>query len=195
MQVRDYLAYYDEEKVKTYMNAPVDDYPAIFYIVETHNIEIIDLWIKYGGDPNSTCGATDIPLLAFTIFRGSRTLKTVTRTVEALLGHGASPSCIPEAFYNGYDKDLPEEGLDTKKLRDIKDKSKQWCTPEFSQPLAVSLNVTMRYCLDRASRITKSTGREKTVTNLQKAKGVLGLYQAIIAQPVATRWLMKKLVV
>lgn len=194
-QVRDYLAYYNEKVVRSHMNALVDDYPAIFYIVETHNVEMIKLWIKYGGDPNSTCGESDIPLLAFVVLRGSRTLKAVTRTVETLLGLGASPSSFPEAFYKRYDRDLPEEGLDTSKLPDIEDENKKWCTPDFGQLLTATLNVTMRYCLDRASRVVEPSIREKDVTLRQTADGVLRLYQAIIAQPIATRWLMQKLLV
>ncbi|KAF3023015.1 hypothetical protein E8E14_011363 [Neopestalotiopsis sp. 37M] len=192
--VQDYLAYYDEDIVKKEINALVGgEYPAIFYIVETHNVELIQLWVKYGGDPNVTCGEDKIPLLAFAILRGSRTLQTVTKTVEALLVLGALPSSIPAAFYQHYDHDLPEEGPDESKLKDIDDEDKKWCTPDFRTVMAAALNVTMRYLMDRASRFIQPSGREKTVLFRQNAEGVLGLYQAIIAQPVATRWLMRKL--
>ncbi|KAF7527835.1 hypothetical protein G7054_g10350 [Neopestalotiopsis clavispora] len=192
--VQDYLAYYDEDIVKEEVNALVGgEYPAIFYIVETHNVQLIQLWVKYGGDPNVTCGEDNIPLLAFAILRGSRTLQTVTKTVEALLVLGALPSSIPAAFYQHYDHDLPEEGPDESKLKDIDDEDKKWCTPDFRTVMAAALNVTMRYLMDRASRFIQPSGREKTVLFRQNAEGVLGLYQAIIAQPVATRWLMRKL--
>lgn len=192
--VQDYLAYYDEHIVKEEVNALVGgEYPAIFYIVETHNVELIQLWVKYGGDPNVTCGEDNIPLLAFAILRGSRTLQTVTKTVETLLVLGALPSSIPAAFYQHYEHDLPEEGPDESKLKDIDDEDKKWCTADFRTVMAAALNVTIRYFMDRASRFIQPSGREKTVVLRQSAQGVLGLYQSIIAQPIATRWLMKKL--
>ncbi|ETS77033.1 hypothetical protein PFICI_10907 [Pestalotiopsis fici W106-1] len=193
-QVQAYLDYYDEDIVQENMNALIGgEYPAIFYVVETHNVKLIRLWVKYGGDPNITCGEDKIPLLVFAILRGSRTLQTVTKTVETLLVLGALPSSIPAAFYQRYDEDLPEEGPDRSKMRDLGDENKKWCTPDFSTVMSAALNVTMRYFLDRASKFIQPSGREKTVVFRQNAEGVLGLYQSIIAQPVATRWLMRKL--
>ena len=54
--VRTYLSLYkhDKKTLENHLNAEVDGYPAMFYIVSTNNIGIIREWIKHGVNPNST---------------------------------------------------------------------------------------------------------------------------------------------
>ncbi|KAI0841339.1 P-loop containing nucleoside triphosphate hydrolase protein [Hypoxylon sp. FL0890] len=192
-ELREYLSYYYKAEttlLKENLNAEVRGFPATFYVVETNDAELVRYWIKYGGDPNATHGILRFPLLAFAILRGARARLQATRTVETLLRLGASPRVIPAAYYNPFDRDVPENGPDEKELYDIGD-DKFWCTPELRPRLAAALSFTQRYRLWQASRQEPTTGRERTLAIRKDAVEILGLQYTIIGQRVAA-WSLRK---
>lgn len=191
--LRDYLGYYDKETLRTNLNADIDGYPAIFYIVATNDIDMIRQWIKHGGDPNTTWGPDNFPLLAFCILTKGKTMHHDKKSLATLLRFGASPFVIPEAFYSPYCRDLPEDGPVHDELHDINDDNKRWCTEEVRTHLTKALNLLQRYDLYRSSRTRPHSGREKELLVRQNADEVTGLHQMIIAQSIATRWLQQKL--
>ncbi|KAM0817926.1 hypothetical protein AB5N19_03733 [Seiridium cardinale] len=191
-RVRNYLGHYDEATLQDNLNAKIHGYPAIFYIAETRNDEMIRHWVKFGGDPNGTSD-DGLPLLAFIILQGSRTLLKATQTVTALLKYGASPEVIPAAFYKSYGTELPEKGPQDAHLHDVDDENKAWCTPEVRAKLAQSLNLTQRYYIYRAAQTTNHRGRERILLQRQNAEDILSIHQTIIGQSIASRWLTGKL--
>ncbi|KAI0128120.1 P-loop containing nucleoside triphosphate hydrolase protein [Hypoxylon sp. NC0597] len=193
-ELREYLSYYHKAEttlLKENLNAEVRGFPATFYAVETNDAEIVRYWIKYGGDPNATHGILRFPLLAFAILRGARARLQATRTMETLLRLGASPLVIPTAFYNPFDRDLPEAGPDEKELYDVADDERFWCIPELRPRLAAALNLTQRYRLWQASVLEPATGRERTLAIRKDAVEILGLQYTIIGQRLAT-WSLRK---
>ncbi|XDG02608.1 hypothetical protein ABKA04_002223 [Annulohypoxylon sp. FPYF3050] len=193
--VRDYLGYYDRESLGAYLNADIDGYPAMFYIVATNDVGIIRQWIKHGGNPNATWGPGKLPLIAFSVIHGGKTMYKASRTLATLLRFGADCHVIPRSFYDPYCRDLPEDGPVQAELHDINDDNKLWCTAEVRGYLARALNLSQRYDLYRSSKAPQHSGRDKELLVRQSAEEVLGLHQMIVAQSIATRWLQRKLLV
>ncbi|KAI0879913.1 P-loop containing nucleoside triphosphate hydrolase protein [Annulohypoxylon maeteangense] len=194
-RVRDYLGLYDKDILDAILNADIDGYPAMFYVVATNDIGIIRQWIKHGGDPNVTWGPNNFPLIAFSIINGGQTMYEAWRTLATLLRFGADCRVIPQSFYDPYCRVLPEDGPSRAELHDIEDQNKRWCTAEVRACLAGALNLSQRYDLDRSSKTKPYSGREKEVLFRQSAEEVMGLRQMIVAQSIAARWLQRKLLV
>ncbi|KAI1860451.1 hypothetical protein JX265_009850 [Neoarthrinium moseri] len=192
-RLREYLGYYDAKKLRNTINTLIRGYPAIFYVVQTHKISLIRQWIKHGGDPNATCGKDQFPLIAFAILQQTNTGRTNTQTLATLLRCGATPTSIPQSFYDPYHEDLREGGPESIHLHDIMDENKAWCTPLIRAHLAAALNITQRYELYRAGKKGEYSGREKMLVQRQNSEDVLGVYQMVIGQSIATRWLNDKL--
>lgn len=193
--VRRYLGYYEKETLDLNLNAEVDGYPAMFYLIHTKNISIIREWIKHGGDPNATCGTDSFPLIAFSILKGGRNMRQASWMLTTLLGCGAEPRVIPKAFYDPFCRDLPEDGPSQEELHDIGDDNKRWCTADVRANLTKALNLSQRYDLYRSSKVKPHSDREKELLVRQGAGEVLGLHQMMVAQSIATRWLKRRLLV
>ncbi|KAI1491148.1 P-loop containing nucleoside triphosphate hydrolase protein [Biscogniauxia mediterranea] len=192
--IRKYLGYYDREVLNVKLNADIDGYPAMFYVVSTNNVGIIREWIKHGGNPNATWGPNDFPLIVFSILKGGQTMAQASKTLATLLRFGAEPRVIPKPFYDPYCQDLPDDGQVQEDL-DNPDINRRWCTAEVRACLAKALSLSQRYDLYRSSKVKPHSGREKEVLARKGAEEVLGLHQMIVAQSIATRWLQRKLLV
>lgn len=193
--VRHYLGYFNKETLDTNLNADIEGYPAMFYIISTNDVGIIREWIKHGGDPNTTWGPDAFPLIAFSALNDGQSMLQASKTLATLLRFGADPRVIPKAFYDPYCRDLPEGGPVQEELNDIGDDNKRWCTADLRAHLSKALTLTQRYDLYRASKVKPHSGREKELLARQGAGEVLGLHQMIVAQSIATRWLKRKLLV
>ncbi|KAK7745128.1 hypothetical protein SLS62_009927 [Diatrype stigma] len=193
--VHRYLRHYDKETLGLNLNAEIEGYPAMFYVIATKDISIIRQWIKHGGNPNVTCEPYAIPLIAFCIFIGGNTMRQATTTLATLLRFGADPRVIPKAFYDPFCRDLPEDGPVQEELQDLQDENKRWCSEDVRSHLTKALNLSQRYDLYRSSKAKPHSNREKDITARQDADEVLGLHQLIVAQSIAIRWLKNKLLV
>ncbi|KAI1739481.1 P-loop containing nucleoside triphosphate hydrolase protein [Xylaria scruposa] len=192
------LAYYhslDDENLRERINADVKEYPAIFYIVEADNTDLVRYWIKYGGDPNATCGTERFPLLAFAILHGKSTRTNQQRTamVELLLTLGASPYVIPHVFYTPFNKRLPASGSVIEESTDITDERQKWCVPRVEKELVSALNLTQRYRLSQASKSESISRRVRTVLSRNRAERVLGLPYTVVGQYHAVKALRRRL--
>ncbi|KAI8956640.1 hypothetical protein F5Y11DRAFT_353435 [Daldinia sp. FL1419] len=193
-ELRDYLDYYhklDGDLLREGLNEEIMGLPAIFFVVETNDAELVRYWIKYGGDPNATYGPLRFPVLAFAILRCARSRQQAAKTVETLLRFGASPLVVPTAYYDPFDRDLPESGPSDHELEDVKDSERVWCSQEIRPQLAAALSLTQRYLLWRASRLEPPSGRERTLALRRNVEEILGLEQTIIGQRLAA-WTLKK---
>ncbi|KAI8946839.1 P-loop containing nucleoside triphosphate hydrolase protein [Xylaria longipes] len=197
--IQKHLAYYhqlDDKKLRTSINADVEEYPAMFYIVKTDNTHMVRYWIKYGGDPNVTCGPERFPLLAFAILHGrsARTNQQRASMVELLLTLGASPHVIPQEFYTPFDKRLPASGPANKKPTDVVEEGQKWCAPKLRRELASALNLTQRYRLSQASKSGVVSQRTRTVLSRTQAEHILGLPYTVIGQYHAVKALRRRLI-
>lgn len=193
-----HLAYYsqkDDTKLRKKINSDVKGFPAIFYIVETDNLEMIRCWVKYGGDVNATCGREQVPLLAFTILqkRSTRTLEQATRTLELLLSLGASASVIPREFHTQPNGMLQWPGPVDRETSDIIDAETRWCKGNLRKELDSALNQTQRYRLAQATRAGLPTQRQKTVVLRANAEPILGVRYTVVGQDATTEMLQQSL--
>lgn len=181
----------DANRLKEILNAEVEGFPAIFFIVETNDADLVRYWIKYGGNPNATHGPRRFPLLVFAILRGVDSRPRAAKTVETLLRLGASPDVIPEMYYDPFDQDLRGSWVADEESYLIADDTKPWCTLEVRRHLVTALSVTQRYRLWQASRLNAVSGREQTLVIRKDAEEILGLHQTIIGQAMAAYSLRK----
>lgn len=189
-----YLTHYHErnpQQLKERLNEEVKGFPAIFYIVETNNVDYIREWIKYGGDPNATHGPFHFPVLAFAILRGADTRLQATETIVTLLRLGASPRVIPEAYYEPFGRDLGPSGPKEDEFSNMEDPHRMWCTPEIRPLLGSKLTLTQRYRLWQARILKPASGREKALAFRKDADAIIGIRMTIIGQAVAT-WSLRK---
>ncbi|KAI1382556.1 uncharacterized protein F4822DRAFT_435458 [Hypoxylon trugodes] len=63
--VRNHSRCYDVESLAANVNADIEGYPTMFYIISTNDIDIIHEWIKHGRDPNAAWGPNAFPLVVF----------------------------------------------------------------------------------------------------------------------------------
>ncbi|KAI1357210.1 hypothetical protein F5Y08DRAFT_347079 [Xylaria arbuscula] len=107
--VYQYLAFHHEnnrEELEDNINGEVEGFPAIFYVVETHDIGLIRRWVKYGGNPKAIHAKSGVPLIAFVILRNHRPRIQSVELVKLLLLLGASPLVVPAAFYDPFNYKL-----------------------------------------------------------------------------------------
>ncbi|KAI0196354.1 P-loop containing nucleoside triphosphate hydrolase protein [Astrocystis sublimbata] len=187
-QISQYLAYYhkdDKQQLANDINGDVQGFPAIFYVVAANDAELIRRWVQYGGDLNATHGASGMPLIAFIILRGDRPRLQSTEILRELLSLGASPFVIPAAFYQRFNRELPEFGPVETDLDDIQEDNKLWCKPHVRTLLSAALSLTQRYLLDRAARVKPVSERKRILARKKNAVALLGLNLLIIGQEMA----------
>ncbi|KAI0161903.1 P-loop containing nucleoside triphosphate hydrolase protein [Hypoxylon sp. FL1284] len=186
-----YLKKRDGAKLREGLNSEIGGFPAIFFIVETNDADLIRLWINFGGNPNATHGPRNFPLLIFAILRGIDSRLRATRTIETLLRLGASPHVVPAMYYEPFDSDLYGSWVADEDSYVIADDTQPWCTLDVRRHLVTALSLTQRYRLWQASKLSPVSGREQTLVLRKGADEILGLQQTIIGQSMAAYSLRK----
>lgn len=195
-RVRKYLAYYNPDTVRAEINAPVGGFPAIFYVVETRNPELIRLWFKYGGDINASASrgsSQDVPLLAYAVSLGGSFRNDTTDLVATLLSLGANPVALPKAFYFPLTRDLPTDGPQSQEMPELLQGNMSWCTTTARQMIAARINFRQRYYMHMASILRTHGPRAKQVTWYKDAENLLGVPYFLIGQTPAGQFLIKRL--
>ncbi|POS77932.1 hypothetical protein DHEL01_v203673 [Diaporthe helianthi] len=195
-RVRSYLAYYNPDTVHAQINAPVEGFPAIFYVAETRNPELVRLWCKYGGDINATasCGLSkNVPLLAYAVALGGTFRNDTTDLTATLLSLGANPAPIPKAFFFPLAQDLPTDGPPSQEMPEPLPDTMQWCTPSARALIAARINFRQRYYMNMASILRTHGPRAKQVTWYKDAENLLGVPYFLIGQTPAGQFLIKRL--
>ncbi|KUI61232.1 Chaperone protein ClpB [Cytospora mali] len=196
--VRKYLAFYDFKVVQAHINDQVEGFPAMFYIVQRRDPNLIRLWVRYGGDVDvrATCGLSkDVPLLATAVALGGSFKNDTTDVVSTLLSLGASPLAIPKAFYMPPTRDLPPEGPGDQEMPELAQKHglMSWCTPSARALLADRLNYRQRCNMCMSSLLKPHGTRVKQVTRYKDAENLLGVPYFLIGQTQAAQFLIKRL--
>lgn len=186
--VRKYLTFVDQTRI----NDHVSGFPAMFYIVERRDPSLIRLWVKHGGDVNAKATSElskDVPLLAFAVVLGDTFKTDTTDVVATLLGLGASPGALPEAFYHPLERDLPQEMPELAQQPE----TMSWCTASARALLATRLNYRQRYYMHMASLLKPNGVRAKQVTRYKNAEALLAIPYLFIGQTPAAQFFIKKL--
>ena len=195
-RIRNYLAFYSPDTVRAQINADVAGFPAVFYVVEARNPELIRLWCKYGGDFNATacCGLSQgVPLLAYAVALGGSFRKDTTDLVATLLSVGANPTPLPKAFYFPLSRDLSADGPPTQEMPELTQDNMTWCTPTARALIAARINYRQRYYMHMASILRTHGPRAKQVTWHKDAENLLGIPYFLIGQTPAGQFLIKRL--
>ncbi|KAH0543129.1 hypothetical protein FGG08_002555 [Glutinoglossum americanum] len=194
-RLKTYLSYYNGQPaaLASYLNAEVEDYPAIFYAVATNDEAIVRTWADHGGDVNVIEDNYNIPLLAFAILTTEHCDEDTTDVLTALLSLGADASVIPNAFFTPYLTDLPAKGPTRESLTDIDDDKRDWCKDYIRPKLAAALNLSQRYFLDKTLRTEQPSFRHRWVAKRNNSTAMLGISYFLIGQPTAAGWLIERL--
>ncbi|KAI7773406.1 hypothetical protein LA080_011061 [Diaporthe eres] len=195
-RVRNYLAFYGPDIIRAHMNATVAGFPAVFYVTETRNPELLRLWCKYGADVNATASSglsEGVPLLAYAVALGGSFRNDTTDLVATLLSVGANPAVLPKAFYFPLTRDLTAEGPPTQEMPELSQINMSWCTPSVRAMITARLNFRQRYYMHMASILRTHGPRAKQVTWYKDADNLLGVPYFLIGQTPAGQFLIKRL--
>jgi len=192
-QIRNYLTCYSPSTVQTYIDTNIAGFPAIFYIVETLDLDLIRLWVKLGADVNAVGHRSKIPLLAFAVAIGGSFQNDTTDVVATLLSLGASPACIPMGFFIPYTRDLSASGGHEMAATKSEQGDVVSCSA-MQVMLASRLNLRQRYYLSIAHYGNSAGERTKQIAKRRAVDGLLGLQYTLIGQQVGSELLKRKLI-
>lgn len=154
-------------------------HPIIFYAAKRNDFDIMELLLEYGADPHATGpNPSNIPLLAATIMWTKWTYKNAEMIVALLLSYGASPYCIPECMWSTYIQTPAEWYSSDDFVNDVS----LWAKMEHRVILTETLNLTIRYHLNRASMIEPVTKRTRQMARLYGCHRILNLPFHIVGQ-------------
>jgi hypothetical protein len=131
---------------------------ALYYAVEANSVEIVELLIEFGVEPNGPEEAppnASTPLLAYAIFHGRNANVNMRGVVQQLLFHGANPNVIPQ--------DMWIRHWETPKVAGpiCNPGPEEWCYGAARAMLAPALHHTHRFSLYRASQLETTTAERR----------------------------------
>ncbi|KAH0363639.1 P-loop containing nucleoside triphosphate hydrolase protein, partial [Aureobasidium melanogenum] len=156
-------------------------HPVIFYAAKRNDLDIMELLLEYGADPQAKSPGPNIPLLAATIMWTKWTHKNVEKIVALLLSYGADPHCIPEHMWSTYTKTPAEWYSSDDAASDLA----IWAKTEHRIILTETLNLTIRYHLNRASFVKPVAKRTRQLARLHGCHRILNLPFHIVGQDYA----------
>ena len=189
-EIKDYLLSFPRANVERKISDNINGrHSAIFYAAKRAAVDIMELLLEYGANPQAKSpGFSNIPLLAATIMMTKWTYKNVDKIVALLLSYGASPHAIPEEMWSDYIKIPFDWSHEEKTHLDATRVEKG-----HSIILADTLNLTIRYHLNRASLITPARTRHRQIARLIGAPRILHLPFHIIGQDYSPEVVMNKI--
>lgn len=175
-QVCAYLTFYSDTVIKSNINRHAAGVPAMFYVVQSRDSSMIQLWTKYGGNVNATATfgpLTDVPLLAFAVGLDVSFKNDATDILTTLLNLGALPTSLPQAFCSPFLKALPLHGPDETEMPELAHKQTSWCIAGVRRMLAARLNLQQRYYLIMPSMLIGPGVTARQVASFAKRDNLL----------------------
>lgn len=189
LEIKSYLQSYDRGLVERQISDKIlEHHSALFYAARRNAIDIMELLLEYGADPEAK-DPLNIPLLAVTIMWTKWSYKNVDKSVALLLSYGASPYCIPEYMWSSYIK-MPAEGYSK---NDSINPMAAWAKKYHRVVLEETANLTIRYSLNRASLTKLATKRQHQVARLLGCPRILHLPFHIVGQDHTLEIVMNKI--
>ena len=149
----------------------------------------VELLVSYGCNPDFRMTEDNVPLLACAIGQPWIHLRNGTEVVRTLLSLGASPLVIPSDMYQDImRKPTPEYPYDV-----IPSQEAAWCTPAYRRVLAKSLNLTMRYLLNVASRQGAHNQKQVQIAKYYNMQRLFTLPSHLIGQQYASKQILTRL--
>lgn len=171
-----YVSKWKNQDVREEINSCYCGYSALYYACKTYDCELVRFLIETGADP-SLPAKHSVPLLAWIILQDDpRSFKVVA----TLLSLGCSPATIPPDMYADIMK-TPVEVINEEILRKT-----PWCTRDLRTILARELNLTHRYLLNKASKLSPASPRKLQTASILKISSLLAVPYFIVGQIMAT---------
>jgi len=188
-EIQKYLQGYDRNLVESQISNNIRErHSALFYAAKRNAIDIMELLLEYGADPEAK-DPMNVPLLAVTIMWTKWTYKNVDKSVALLLSYGASPYCIPEYMWSVYIKMPAERYSKDEPMHPMAN----WAKKYHRVVLEETTNLTLRYHLNRASLTKLATKRQRQVAKLLGCPRVLHLPFHIVGQDHTLEIVMNKI--
>ena len=178
-----YLDAFPRERVQTGVKELVSGrHPVLFYAAERNSVDCVRLLLDHGCDPKAY-DVDGVPVLAFAVMRSKATVLNPVDVVKMLLAFGADPWVIPSDMWETY---LETPSTSSPKQYDPRPEAK-WCTPYHRGMLAVTLNLSVRYFLHKASQMSIAKGRAMQIAQELNYAALLKVPYLIIGQDHATK--------
>ncbi|ROV99612.1 hypothetical protein VPNG_07730 [Cytospora leucostoma] len=188
--IKDYLQGFPRQEVERIVKHMVRGHCVLTYAVDTDNVEVLQLLLEYSFDVNIFAhDSGNVPLLAFSIMRAEKTGFSNHEILRMLLAHGADPMAIPRSMWQDYRK-VPHAFVTEK--HGITP-AEEWCTQKHREALVRTLDMTTRYLLWLASRLSPPTKRLLQIAVEYKATGLLKLPLQIIGQQSTIRMITNEI--
>ncbi|KAK3707710.1 hypothetical protein LTR37_011887 [Vermiconidia calcicola] len=178
-----YLEAFPRSQVEDAINWLVKgQHPVLFYVAERNCIDCVRLLLDYGCDANA-CDLNGVSALAYAIMRSKSTVFNPAEVVRMLLAFGATPHSIPSDMWMRYlDAPSVEPLADTRN-----EPAAKWCTARYRKILASTLNLSIRYSLQKAANTSVNRERRKQLAQADGYKALLKMPYLIIGQDYATK--------
>lgn len=188
-EIGNYLQSHKRETVEDKISDTIQvHHSVIFHAVKRNLLDIVELLLEYGADPCAK-DPNNIPLLAATIMWTKWTYKNTDKMVALLLSYGAHPRCIPENVWSTYTQ-MPNADHNKDSSPHV---SATWVKKQHRLILVETLNLTIRYHLNRASLTKLATARQRQLAQLSGCPRILHLPLYIIGQDHALEAVMNKI--
>lgn len=175
--------------------ATSQEFPFMFYVVETHDAELLQHVINLGGNVNSSRrfeGRYSIPLSVHAIINQAPARRACTDVILTLLSNGASCDCIPSWYYQSL-AELPTE-LAPAQSMELNSYSKRWCRSSLTRLLFdLGINLTDRYYIRKTLNLSRRA-RDLQVVDLHSAQGLFRLPFMVVGQDLAAQRLTQALI-
>jgi len=112
-----------------------------------------------------------------------------TEVVKVLLSNGARPEVIPRHMWENY-IEQPQPGVN----KDSAESLSSWCTSEHQVIIAMTLNLSQRYFLARASQQPELSKRRIICARKHESSGLFEIPYYLIGQAYSINLLQERII-
>jgi hypothetical protein len=188
-----FFSYLESDRISEDINKEVEGVPAIFYAVESNREDILQAWIRHGGDVNARRGPAHQPLLAFAVLLAERLRSDTTALVVTLLTSGADANVIPREIYSPVLQDVLSTNSTWRGNIGNSTIDTTWYTEDTRQKLISSVTITQKYNFHKNAIRKKASPRLIHAAAQLKITPLLGLPYKMVGQDIAVSQLFDEL--
>lgn len=169
--IEDYITRFRKQDVKDVWDKIVKNRRVFTYALDTGNVDVIELCLRHGANPNST-DFGDISRIAFVSMRALKVGHATPEVTRLLLSYGPSPNSLPREMWENF---LEQPNSDEARYGVLLSLA------------ARGLDLTTRYYLWQAAHIQQRLQRMIQIAEAHKMTALLRLPYQIVGQELASR--------